>query len=415
MCKVDMLRELLNQRLSAAVEEILVAFKGTIAEYEEELSRAKQENERQRQLLEDVFKKPREEFQGADVSKDLHQEWQEPELSHIKVEEEPKYPQVKEEDNNITNFQFTHVPVKCEEDGNKGSTVKNGEAKLPSGTSSRYIPTESDGDHCGGSTAGSLRAVLLGSEDSVSNSPDTDEEHSKGDMKCHADKKKLKCSQCGKTFAARHNLNQHMRTHTGEKPFACSLCALSFTDSSGFVEHTGTHSGEKPFVCSVCGKRFTQKGSLIKHTRTHTGDKPFTCSVCNISFGNRSSLRTHARIHTGEKPYVCSVCGKGFSVKGNLRSHTRTHTGEKPFTCSVCNISFRYRTGLIQHTRTHTGERPFCCLVCGQRFSQKQNLTSHTRIHTGERPFSCSVCDKKFYVKYHVKRHKCAGGKSSKT
>ncbi|XP_061620784.1 uncharacterized protein LOC133473210 isoform X5 [Phyllopteryx taeniolatus] len=180
MCKVDILRELLNQRLSAAVEEIFVVFKGTIAEYEEELSRTKQENERQRQLLDAVFKKPQEQFQGADVSKDLHQAQQEPALSHIKEEEEPEYTHVKEEEeDHITNLQFTIVPVKSEEDGDKGLREKNRKAELPISTSSQYMPTEDDGDHCRGSQTGSLLAVLSDREDTVSNSPDTDDEHSK--------------------------------------------------------------------------------------------------------------------------------------------------------------------------------------------------------------------------------------------
>lgn len=57
MCKVRMLRALLNQRLSAAVEEIFVMLERTIAEYEEELCRTREENERQRQLLDAVVKK----------------------------------------------------------------------------------------------------------------------------------------------------------------------------------------------------------------------------------------------------------------------------------------------------------------------------------------------------------------------
>lgn len=55
MCKVEMLRAFLNQRLSAAVDEIVVVFERTIAEYEEELCRTKEENERQRQLLDAIF------------------------------------------------------------------------------------------------------------------------------------------------------------------------------------------------------------------------------------------------------------------------------------------------------------------------------------------------------------------------
>lgn len=56
MSAVQMLRALVKQRLSAAAEEIVVLFERTIAEYEQELCRSKEENERQRQLLDAVFK-----------------------------------------------------------------------------------------------------------------------------------------------------------------------------------------------------------------------------------------------------------------------------------------------------------------------------------------------------------------------
>lgn len=56
MCKVEILRELVKQRLNVAVEEIFGLFERAVAEYEEELCRTKEENERQRELLGNVFK-----------------------------------------------------------------------------------------------------------------------------------------------------------------------------------------------------------------------------------------------------------------------------------------------------------------------------------------------------------------------
>ena len=50
-----MLRATMKQRLTAAVEEIFGLFERTIAEYEEEVSRSKQENDRQRKLLDAVL------------------------------------------------------------------------------------------------------------------------------------------------------------------------------------------------------------------------------------------------------------------------------------------------------------------------------------------------------------------------
>ncbi|TNN42928.1 hypothetical protein EYF80_046876 [Liparis tanakae] len=55
MSKAQMLRGLVNQRLSAAAQEICGLFEGTISEYEEELCSLKEENQRQRRLLDAVF------------------------------------------------------------------------------------------------------------------------------------------------------------------------------------------------------------------------------------------------------------------------------------------------------------------------------------------------------------------------
>ena len=55
MCKVQMLRALVKQRLTAAAEEIFGLFERTIAEYEEEVCRLREDNERQQKLLDAVF------------------------------------------------------------------------------------------------------------------------------------------------------------------------------------------------------------------------------------------------------------------------------------------------------------------------------------------------------------------------
>ena len=59
MAKIQLLRMFLNQRLTAAAEEIFGAVEKTIAEYQEEVYRSKEENGRlQRQL--DIVLKPQE-------------------------------------------------------------------------------------------------------------------------------------------------------------------------------------------------------------------------------------------------------------------------------------------------------------------------------------------------------------------
>ncbi|XP_075947921.1 uncharacterized protein LOC142949917 isoform X2 [Anarhichas minor] len=112
MSEVQMLRCLLNQRLTAADEEIFGLFERTIAEYEEERSALKEENERQRRLLDAVFN-PQLRLHRADVQQLLvgqeevppeQQEWsssldqEDPEPPHIKEElKDPEPPHIKEE------------------------------------------------------------------------------------------------------------------------------------------------------------------------------------------------------------------------------------------------------------------------------------------------------------------------------
>ncbi|XP_061925507.1 zinc finger and SCAN domain-containing protein 2-like [Entelurus aequoreus] len=299
MCKLQMLRALVDQRLTAAVEKIFVVFERTIAEYEAELCRTKEENYR---LLDAVFKKHQVVLRRTDLTEEhhLHEQEEEPQPLHIKEEEEishlqhikeeaedPHSPHIKDgaaehsisqEGDHIeglVEIPVTGVPVKSEDDEVKGESEEKREAEPPSSSSTQHMTTEADGDHCGGSQADKLLAPLSDSEDTTSHSPDTDDEDSKDDKTCHTDNTHLKCSHCDKTFKYHCHLKRHMRIHTREKPFPCSICGLSFTRKNNMKEHTRTHKGEKPFSCSVCDSSVLRGENLQTHMRTHTGEKPF--------------------------------------------------------------------------------------------------------------------------------------------
>ncbi|KAK7912715.1 hypothetical protein WMY93_012926 [Mugilogobius chulae] len=99
------LKTLVQERLTAAAEEIFALFETTIAEFEEELRRSKEENQKKQELLEAVLNPSvvlvRESVQiqptspGAGLNPGLNQDLETPQTQ---IKEEPEEPRVKQEE-----------------------------------------------------------------------------------------------------------------------------------------------------------------------------------------------------------------------------------------------------------------------------------------------------------------------------
>ncbi|XP_078020087.1 uncharacterized protein LOC117246325 [Epinephelus lanceolatus] len=326
MSKVQMLRSLVKQRLTAAAEDIFGLFERTIAEYEEEICRSKEENERQRKLLDAVFN-PQLRLHRADIQQLLmvkeevppeQQEWsssvdqEDPERPHIKEEQEELWISQEGEqlqgleEDDITKFTPTPVPVKSEDDEEKPQSSQLHQRHT------EQMETEAEGEDCGGAEPARnsdpdthLKPKTDDSDDwTETREPQSGLNSLENDEVPVSDftvrEKRFGCSECGKRFGHSGHLKVHMRSHTGEKPFSCSECGKRFGYSGDLKKHMTSHSGEKLFSCSECGKRFGYSGDLKKHMRCHTGEKPFSCSICGRSFTQNGNLRTHMKIHEGE-------------------------------------------------------------------------------------------------------------------
>uniref|UniRef100_A0A672ZEV8 C2H2-type domain-containing protein n=1 Tax=Sphaeramia orbicularis TaxID=375764 RepID=A0A672ZEV8_9TELE len=295
MSELQSLKVFVNQRLTAAVDEIFGQFEKTISEYEEKM-------ERQSKLL-DVILKP------------------EIRLTRTGLGEK------------IFSCQFCDKRFiwQCQLRKHKCSSNSSyrqrraviSQAKLLSNSSTIQIKTEpneeadADGDDCGRSEEDNLVHMKdlknRRLADKMTKQDFTISDRG-GKTKTH------ECSECGKTFGSRSRLKIHLRIHTREKPFSCSECGKGFTRKGYLLDHIKLHTGERPFSCPVCQKHFRLKS----HVRRHVA----VCHSSFISNTDSASLHTHMKLHTGEKPFICVFCQKCFKRKHHVQRHMRIHTRE---------------------------------------------------------------------------------------
>ncbi|XP_072226277.1 uncharacterized protein [Leuresthes tenuis] len=286
MSKIEMLRLLINQQLTAAAEEIFGVFGRTIAEYEEEISRSKLEIDRQRRLL-DLSRKPQISLQVDSSAISEQQDWN-PNLDlnevkppHIKEEEE-------EERNDLWSDQQDAVPQMSEQTNDncvdfQKSGVKKQQVKRKRGSTVPKFPNQDRED------------VEMGSQ------PGTSVQQTCSDL-------------------------------SADQPGASELASGNGQIDCGELE--AAPEAVDSYVCTICGRVFAQRGHWAKHVQVHRkvdakADKSYTCSICGKKLTRFDGYQKHLRVHTGEKPYCCDVCGRRFSDNSNHKRHIRTHMGQK--------------------------------------------------------------------------------------
>uniref|UniRef100_A0A674CTX7 Zinc finger protein 33B-like n=1 Tax=Salmo trutta TaxID=8032 RepID=A0A674CTX7_SALTR len=373
MSKIENLRVFLNQKLIAAAEEIFGVVEETIAEYQEEVYRTKEENRHLRSML-DVRTKPqikshsRADLQqltvtvSDEVFSPEQQEWspslgqKDPEPTQIKDEqEEPRTSQ--EDENHFNEFINSYGCVSSGYYQNPTQSSHGERYSLPS-TSTEQIKTEPYVEDYGVSepTREPQPFSAVGTVFSAAQSENRghiDRMESGGPLSGLTLKplksKRTKTVKGQSSHSVKDRKLNHLKSHS--RPSVSWDAAPSCKSTESMMDHLQTHIGAK--CCHICGKYFAWDTFLKRHLRSHTGEKPFHCQDCGKGFTQRGHLNLHMRSHTGEKPHQCQDCGKCFSQNTSLIVHMRTHTGEKPYMCPVCRKCFTTSSMLKKHQTAH--------------------------------------------------------------
>ncbi|XP_041650866.1 zinc finger protein 2 homolog [Cheilinus undulatus] len=260
MSTIQSLRAFVNQRLTAAVEEIFELLETTITNYEDEI-------QRQRRLLE--------------------------------VVSEP-------ENHTTTNRAVSPLGIQKErKDQHEEETSLNQEDLKPAYSEEKQLWSSQEEEQ------------LQDTEQDHT----TEFTSTSASSKCEDDEDESQSSQLYQRQTQECKDAASSQSFIREKKFHCDLCDKSFTQKKALVIHIRSHTGERPYSCSTCDRCFSQRKTLVVHMRSHTGERPFSCPFCEKSFSVNGTLTRHIRVHTGEKPYNCSVCGRSFSLLTRLKSH----------------------------------------------------------------------------------------------
>ncbi|XP_029006707.1 zinc finger protein 250-like [Betta splendens] len=310
MTKLELLNAFLNDRLTAAAEEIFRAVKETVAEYQSEVVRSKEENERLRRLLDVALQRlllhpEPPSLQPQEARQLCDSEWESSVELQAQVKREPKPPNTHSdhsnetrdlEEGNPTRIEPLHVPP----------AERVCSSVFPT---SQEIKAESSREERLASLA---LSVGVHSDLRVAQSvscPSTTRTHKSG--------------------KAEQQMKGPLRSNGKQSTHILQVKNTKCPKSSAPRSPHPNQSIQRWHSCKECGKCFSFACQLEVHMRWHTKEKPYSCAVCRKSFTTVSMLKRHHRIHTGEKPFHCHVCGKCFNQSAHLNTHFRLHTRER--------------------------------------------------------------------------------------
>ncbi|XP_035521196.1 zinc finger protein 569-like [Morone saxatilis] len=459
--KMELLRALVSECLSAAAQEIFRIVERTIIEYEEEISCSKWVVDSHRRLL--------------DVAKSHSEDTLQMSATDVRLQSGQQLPAAR-----------VNLSACWEPENNRSELREDG----PNMNSTRP-----DSSPASGNDPSDQEILIDIEDDDVKQECDLNTP-----LKILKVKKPFRCPICLSGFSSKKTMVRHIKKHPDDKSpsYQCQFCARSFCHKSEFIIHARTHKGARPYKCQECDKSFDQRDSLLVHRQKHTEEKPYQCfsekvdALRSVTPAGRTEEQLDSRqdesgINTFPLPLTITPYDKNEFDQESLQplclyqiqtvadidkdtpavvpvDHIKTElagadggvsddptddrpllsvnqgetepkhlnvknilprrpsanstelivqfeagTAQKPYKCPCCTKCFSLTKTLIRHVKIHTEDKPYQCQFCGRNFCQKSDLVNHTRIHTGERPYQCQECHKSFAQKgnlvVHMRKH----------
>ena len=170
--------------------------------------------------------------------------------------------------------------------------------------------------------------------------------------------REVTCEPCDEHFENLDALSKHNIEKHNIRGDPCQICGkyLQRTSMRNHVEKIHNVETARKYTCTECGKVYKTKTDLDTHFTKHSGEKLFACQVCGKTYRFWNGLDNCLRKHEQRERYQCEWqgCGKSFNSKFRLDNHIRTHDGNKPFSCPLCSYNCSRKDNLVTHIkRTH--------------------------------------------------------------
>lgn len=186
-------------------------------------------------------------------------------------------------------------------------------------------------------------------------------------------------SDVSKTKVTVANVKSTSKSNT----YPCLICGKILSDKKNLKKHADVvHFNIRKHSCSECGKRFITRRDLQTHFQSIHKQQKFICDQCGQALSTRQGLRQHSLIHLeGSKNISCSRCDKKFRHLSTYRKHiTRVHEKPEKISCNHCGKLYNHGEGLKRHLRKYHLEAPsFSCDLCPQSFVFNYDLNKHKK------------------------------------